>query len=79
LEATQKKDLAGGFMLASMIESSRRSSCAASLFARTTDVAMVKTATTAAAAAAEATATRVRSDADRRNRGKRTYGSSRNT
>ena len=40
---------------------------------------MVNAATTADAAAAEAIATRVRNDADRRKRGKRTYGSSRNT
>src|SRR5438105_4522630 len=47
-----------------MIESSRRSSWAASLLASTTDVSTVNTATTAAAAAADASATRVRSDAD---------------
>ncbi len=68
-----------GYMLASTIESSRRSSCAASLFASTTEVRIVNTATTADAAAADAIATRVRSEADRRNRGTRTYGSSRNT
>lgn len=54
-----------GLMLASTIESSRRSNCAESLLASTTDVRMVNTATTAAAASAEATATLVRNDAER--------------
>ena len=61
-----------GYMLASTMESSRRSNCAASLSASTTDVSTVNTATTAAAAAADASATRVRSEADRPNRGMRT-------
>jgi len=68
-----------GYMLASTMESSLRSNCAASLLASTTDVRTVNTATTAAAAAADASATRVRSEADRPNRGNRTYGSSRST
>src|SRR3954447_8245425 len=66
--------LVWSYTLASTIESSRRSSCAASLLANTSDVRTVKTATTAAAAAAAASATRVRSDADRPNRGRRTSG-----
>ena len=57
-----------GYMLASTMESSRRSSCAASLFASTTDVRIVNTATTADAAAAAAMATRVRSEAERQER-----------
>ena len=69
-------------MLASTIESSRRSSCAASLLASTIDVRTVNTATTAAAATAAAMATLVRSDATN-NAGSRcgmpTHGSSRST
>ena len=56
-------------MLASTMASSRRSSCAASLLANTSDVKTVNTATTADAAAADAMATRVRSEADRRHLG----------